>query len=309
MATVHPADVEAVRRFNRFYTQRIGVLEARHLGSRFSLTESRVLYELAQRSDWTASALGQALGLDAGYLSRTLTAFARDGLVERRRDGKDKRSARLVLTAAGRRAFGPLDGRARDEVGTLLAPLAAGDQGRLVAAMATVAKLLGGRLDLDGAVPAIREQRPGDLGWVVERHGALYAEEYGWNVEFEALVADIVARFGQAHDAERERAFIAEHDGVRAGSIFVVKKSATVAQLRLLLVEPWARGSGLGARLVDVALRFAREAGYKRMTLWTNSVLGAARRLYERAGFVLVGEEPHQAFGHALTSQTWQRPL
>jgi DNA-binding MarR family transcriptional regulator/GNAT superfamily N-acetyltransferase len=308
MATELQARVEAVRQFNRFYTQKIGVLEAKLLHSRFSLTEVRLLYELAQRDDWTATALGQALGLDAGYLSRMLAAFVRRGLVARRRDAVDLRQARLSLSLAGRRALAPLEEQARAEVAAFLEPLPPPTQARVVAAMGEVAALLGGT---ETRAPAfvLREPRPGDLGWVVQRHGALYAAEYGWNQEFEALVADIVGRFGRGHDPARERAFIAERDGVNVGCAFVVAGGKTVARLRLVLVEPSARGLGLGARLVDECLRFAAAAGYRRMTLWTNSVLTAARHVYERAGFVLVAEEAHRSFGHELSAQTWTLAL
>ncbi|MDB4968888.1 MAG: MarR family transcriptional regulator [Myxococcales bacterium] len=303
--------VEAVRRFNRFYTQKIGVLEERLQGSRFSLTEVRVLWELAHGEARTATALGQTLAIDAGYLSRILSRFERERLVTRAPAAADRRRSLLGLTAAGRRAFAPLDAGARREVTALLEPLGAAERQRLVEAMRTVEALLGGAAPADAATTelVLRPPRPGDLGWVVQRHGALYAEEYRWNAEFEALVAGIVARFAHKHDATRERCWIAERDGQNAGCVFVVAKSKLVAQLRLLLVEPSARGHGLGARLIDECVRFARDAGYRELTLWTNSVLHAARRLYERGGFTLVAEEGHHSFGTTLMGQSWSRRL
>jgi DNA-binding MarR family transcriptional regulator/GNAT superfamily N-acetyltransferase len=308
------ARVDEVRRFNRFYTQKIGVLEEGLLRSRFSLTEVRVLWELANGRAFTATALGQTLGLDAGYLSRILAGFERRKLIRRAPNAEDRRQSWLTLTAAGEKAFEPLDTGARKQVAALLEPLKPRQRERLVEAMRAIEELLGGELPTAAAnrtnVPAVlRELRPGDLGWVVQRHGALYAEEYAWNEEFEALVAEIVAGFARTRDRARERCFIAEHDGHNVGCVFVVQKSKLVAQLRLLLVEPTARGLGLGARLVDECVRFARGAGYREMTLWTNSVLHAARRVYEQAGFTLVEEEAHHSFGHDLVGQNWSRRL
>jgi DNA-binding MarR family transcriptional regulator/N-acetylglutamate synthase-like GNAT family acetyltransferase len=295
--------VEEVRRFNRFYTQKIGVLDEGLLRSRFSLTEVRVLYELA-RGAATAKELGERLALDAGYLSRMIHAFGRRGLVARGPAGRDGRTRPLQLTPAGRRAFAPLDERARQQVAAWLAPLGAAEQARLVAAMRTVELLLGG-LRAEARSYLLRAPRAGDLGWVVERHGALYAVEYGWNVEFEALVAGIVADF----DAQHDRSWIAELDGERVGCVFVVHQSKTVARLRLLLVEPQARGLGIGARLVEECVRHARHAGYRRLDLWTNDVLHSARRIYERAGFRLVRERRHHSYGHDLVAQDWSLTL
>jgi DNA-binding MarR family transcriptional regulator/predicted N-acetyltransferase YhbS len=305
-ATRHTDDrVAAMRRFSRFYTRRIGVLQARFLDSPFSLAEARVLYELAQRARPTASELGQALGLDAGYLSRILAGFESRGLLGRRPSPSDGRRSLLRLTAKGRRAFASLDRRSRDETAALLAPLAAGEQGRLVGALQTVERLLGGVPVAAGGPYVLRSLRPGDIGWVVHRHAVLYAREYGWDERFEALVAGIAAKFIAGHDPARERCWIAERDGEIVGSVLLVRQSRTVAKLRLLLVEPAARGHGIGARLVDECIRFARQAGYRRIMLWTNDVLAAARRLYEKAGFRLLRAEPHHSFGHDLVGETW----
>lgn len=298
--------VAAVRRFNRFYTSRIGVLH--YLGGEFSLAEVRVLYELAHRVDPpTATELCRELGVDAGYLSRLLRGFERRRLITRRRSSVDGRRSHVALTAAGRAAFAPLGARSHDEVVALLTPLAEADQQRLVEAMHTIEGVLGG----DDRTPpfTLRPHRPGDMGWVVQRHGALYAEEFGWDERFEALVATIVARFIERHDPARERCWIAEKDGARIGSVFLVRRSKTVAQLRLLLVEPKARGLGVGTRLVAECERFAREAGYRMIVLWTNSVLLAARRIYEAAGYRLTHTEPHTSFGHDLVGETWEKTL
>jgi DNA-binding MarR family transcriptional regulator/GNAT superfamily N-acetyltransferase len=298
--------VAAVRRFNRFYTSRIGVLH--YLGSDFSLAEVRVLYELAHRADPpTATELCRELGVDAGYLSRLLRGFERRRLITRTRSDVDGRRSHVALTAAGRAAFAPLGARSHDEIAALLAPLAEPDQQRLIEAMQTIEGILGGR---DRTPPVtLRPHRPGDMGWVVQRHGALYAEEYGWDERFEALVAGIVARFIERYDAARERCWIAEKDGERVGSVFLVHRSATVAQLRLLLVEPSARGLGVGTRLVAECERFAREVGYRSIVLWTNSVLTAARRIYEAAGYHLTKKERHTSFGHDLVGETWEKRL
>jgi len=298
--------VAAVRRFNRFYTSKIGVLH--YLGSDFSLGEVRVLYELAHRADPpTASELCRELGVDAGYLSRLLRGFERRRLITRTRSDSDGRRSHLALTAAGRAAFAPLGARSHDEIARLLTPLAEPDQRRLVEAMATIEGVLGGA---DRTPPfTLRPHRPGDMGWVVQRHGAVYAQEFGWDERFEALVATIVAKFIERHDAARERCWIAEKDGERIGSVFVVKRSATVAQLRLLLVEPAARGLGVGKHLVAECERFARAAGYRTITLWTNSVLVAARRVYEAAGYRLTNKERHTSFGHDLVGETWEKSL
>jgi DNA-binding MarR family transcriptional regulator/GNAT superfamily N-acetyltransferase len=300
--------VAAARRFNRFYTRKIGVLHEGAYHSPFSLTQVRVLYELAQRDRPTATELGRELGLDAGYLSRILQGFEKRGLVAKTRSPDDGRQSHLALTALGRKVFAPLNARSHDEVAALLAPLSAGDQGRLIGAMRMIERLLG-----DGALPQrsplLRPPQPGDLGWVVHRHGAVYAQEYGYDESFEALVAEIVAHFVQHYDAKRERCWIADLDGEIVGCVFLVKKSATVAKLRLLLVEPAARGLGLGTRLVHECVRFARESGYRKITLWTQSELTAARRLYEKAGFRLTRKTRHHSFGRDLVAETWDLAL
>jgi DNA-binding MarR family transcriptional regulator/GNAT superfamily N-acetyltransferase len=308
MPEVAPDRVAAVRRFNRFYTRRIGVLQEGLLKSPFSLAEVRVLFELAQRTGLTASDLASELSLDPGYLSRILARFIRTGLVARRRAAKDARVHELALTAKGRAAFGPLDRRSQREVAAMLAPLADVAQERLVGAMAAIATLLGEAPETPSTC-ILRAHRPGDMGWVVERHGALYAQEYGWDERFEGLVAQIVSQFIGSFDPQCERCWIAEHDGQRVGSVFVVRKSATVAKLRLLLVDPTARGSGLGRQLVDACIAFATHAGYRTLTLWTQSSLKAARHIYETAGFRLLAEEPHTSFGHDLVGETWSLAL
>ena len=300
--------VAAVRSFNRFYTRVIGLLHEGYLASPFSLTEVRVLYELAHRERATASQLGRELGLDAGYLSRILHRFGERGLVDRQPSEVDGRRSILRLSEAGQEAFAPLNARSDAEIGALLWGLADGEQERLVEAMRTVERLLGDRRD--PAEPyLLRPHRPGDMGWVVHRHGVLYAREYGWDETFEALVASIVAQFVEQLDPARERCWIAERDGQILGSVFVVKASETVARLRLLLVEPEARGLGLGARLVQECIAFSRAAGYRTLTLWTNSVLIAARRIYEKAGFRLVASESHRSFGQDLVGEHWELDL
>ena len=300
--------VETARRFNRFYTRKIGVLHEGAYRSPFSLTEVRVLYELAHRDQATATALGRDLGLDAGYLSRILRGFERRGLVSKTRSPADGRQSHLSLTVQGRKVFAPLNARSHDEVAAMLGGLSAAQQARLVGAMRTMEGLLGG-LSEPPAPYRLRPPQPGDLGWVVHRHGAVYAQEYGYNEQFEALVAEIVAHFVQRYNAIRARCWIAEQDGEVVGSVFLVERSKTVAQLRLLLVEPQARGSGLGTRLVDECVRFARAAGYRKIMLWTQSELRAARRLYQAAGFRVVGKEKNHSFGKDLVSETWELEL
>jgi DNA-binding MarR family transcriptional regulator/GNAT superfamily N-acetyltransferase len=300
--------VAAVRRFNRFWTRRIGVLREGYLESSFSLTEVRVLYELAHRRETTASELGKVLGLDAGYLSRILRGFEGGGLIDKRPSEADGRRSLLRLTERGREAFTPLDARARDDIGVMLGGLSTAEQDRLVGAMRAIEGLLGTRLE-HGAPYLLRPHQPGDMGWVVHRHGVLYAQEYGWDERFEALVARIVADFVDTYDPAKERCWIAEIDGESVGCVFCVKASDTVAKLRLLLVEPRARGLGLGTRLVEECIRFTRGRGYEKLTLWTNSVLDAARHIYEEHGFVLVEEEEHHSFGHDLVGQNWELAL
>jgi DNA-binding MarR family transcriptional regulator/GNAT superfamily N-acetyltransferase len=275
---------EIVRSFNRFYTKRIHVLQEGILDSPLSLTEARVLFELAQRENPTATDLLTALALDPGYLSRILDAFVRQGLVSKK-PGSDRRQRNLSLTKAGRRTFESLDRKSHREAAAMLAKLSEPDQSHLIAAMKSIESIL------EPKPPApymLRSHRPGDIGWITHRHGVLYAQEYGWDEKFEALVAGIAAKFVENFDPQRERCWIAEQDGNIVGSITLVKKSATVAKLRLLYVEPSTRGSGIGSRLVQECIRFAREAGYRKITLWTNRILLAARRIYEREGFRLV---------------------
>lgn len=300
--------IAAVRRFNRFYTRQIGLLQDGYLDSSFSLTQVRVLYELAQGETTTASELSRELGLDAGYLSRILSGFERIGLIAREPARDDARRSMLRLTQQGREAFAPLEARSHQEIGALLGKLSEADQGRVVEAMGQIEELLGARPE--PKVPYIlRPHQPGDMGWVVHRHGVLYAREYGWDEHFEALVASIVAQFIEQYDPRRERCWIAERDGQPVGSVFVVKASDSVAKLRLLLVEPEARGLGIGRRLVDECVRFARSVGYRKITLWTNSVLVAARHIYEQAGFRLIESEPHHSFGHDLVGENWELEL
>ena len=299
---------EAVRHFNRFFTRQTGLLNEGLLESPFSLTEARVLFELAHRDEPTARELGRELGLDAGYLSRLLRSFRHRGLVARRTSDADGRRSLLQLTPAGKRAFATLDARSARNVASLLGAMSETEQQRLVAAMRLVESLLGGR-SKEQAPYLLRPPRAGDFGWVIHRHGALYALEYGWDERFEALVASIVAQFAEKNDPKRERCFIAERDGETVGSVFLVKRSATVAQLRLLLVEPRARSLGIGSRLVKECIAFARQSGYRRMTLWTNSILESARHLYEREGFRKVSQERHRSFGHELVGQNWDLAL
>lgn len=303
------SQVAAVRAFNRFYTHKIGILDDGLLASRYSLTEVRVLWELANRGEATATELRAALDLDAGYLSRMLALFERRRLVTRQTARGDQRRVLLRLTARGKREFNALDVRSADQIEALLRPLGVDGRRALVASMQKIASLLGDQSTPPSASFSVRGPEAGDLGWIVHRHGVLYAQEYGWDARFEGLVAEIVARFAAVDDAKRQRCFIAERDGAIVGSVLCVGQTRTVAKLRLLLVEPSARGLGIGARLIDECIAFARAAGYRRLELWTNSVLTAARRLYERAGFVLVHEAPHRSFGARLVGQTFRLTL
>lgn len=305
-ATAH---IKAVRGFNRFYTQRIGVLDP-YLGSEFSLTEVRVLYELAHRDQPTATELGRDLSLDAGYLSRILRRFEGKGWLARVPSPADARQSLLKLTEAGHAAFAPLQQQSRDEAAALLAALAPDEQHKVVSAMTTVQRLLAGPDEAAATrTVLLRDPQPGDMGWVVQQHGEIYAREYGWNSEFEALVADIAGKYLKHHRPDCEKCWIAELDGERVGAVFVVRKSATVAQLRMLILTPGARGLGLGGRLSDECIAFARAKGYKKMVLWTNSCLTAARAIYAKRGFALVKSEPYQGFGHDLVGETWELKL
>jgi DNA-binding MarR family transcriptional regulator/predicted N-acetyltransferase YhbS len=300
--------VDDVRGFNRFYTRVLGLLRPDLAGSAFGLTEARVLFELAHGDEVAVSDLRRELDLDAGYLSRILSGFTAAGLVARSQSASDGRRQVVRLTTDGQRAFAELDQLQAGAIDALLAPLDEAQRSELVAAMGQIRRVLDGQPRRAGLV--LRAPEPGDLGWVVERHGARYAAEYGWDTTFEALVARIVADFAERHDIKREAAWIAELDGERVGCVFCTGADAAgAAQLRLLLVEPSARGSGVGTRLVDECLRFAKRSGYTRITLWTNDVLVAARRIYERAGFVCDRREPHHSFGHDLVGEYWSRDL
>lgn len=296
---------ETVRRFNRFYTRQIGVLHEHLLDSAFSLTEVRILYELAHRDDVTSTDLCKELGLNAGYLSRVITGFEKKGLIRKKRSTDDARVSRLELTAKGRKTFAPLNDASRDEVMAMLKKLSEPEQCQLVDAMGQITELLG--QPQPGYV--LRDPQPGDLGWIIHRQSVLYAQEYGWNNEFEALVAEIIAKYVHDFDPKSERCWIAEKNGKVVGSVFVVRQDDTTAKLRLLYVDPAARGLGIGGRLVDECLRHARLVGYKRIVLWTNSVLTGARRIYDRAGFELVEEESHHSFGKDLIGQVLARDL
>jgi DNA-binding MarR family transcriptional regulator/GNAT superfamily N-acetyltransferase len=300
--------INAVRQFNRFYTQKIGVLAEGLARSSFSLAQARVLYELAHRNSPTAKELANDLGMDPGYLSRILSDFQSKGLIVREPSPRDGRVMHLTLTPAGREAFAPLNQRSQEEMAALLAPLSETQQERLVQALRTVQALLSSRTETQ-ATYVLRPHRPGDLGWIISRHGALYAQEYGWNQEFEALVAEIAAKFLKEFDPAAARCWIAEREGEKVGSVLVVRESETTAKLRLLLVEPSARGIGIGGRMVEECIGFARVAGYRKLTLWTNSVLTAARRIYEAKGFTLVKSEPHRSFGHDLVGEYWELGL
>jgi DNA-binding MarR family transcriptional regulator/GNAT superfamily N-acetyltransferase len=306
--TVSDRQIGTVRRFTRFYTRQIGLLDEGLLRSEFSLTEARVLYELAQRDGLSAADLGRELGLDAGYLSRILKRFAARGLVARSPSKNDGRQAMLVLTDAGHTAFEPLNQASHAEVEAMLGRLSMGKREMLVNAMTTIERLLGANLEPE--IPYIlRPHQPGDIGWIIHRQGLLYSQEYGWDETFEALVAEIAASFVKTINPKCERCWIAEREGAIVGSVFLVRQSDEMAKLRLLYVEPSARGLGTGRRLVDECVRFAKARGYATLTLWTNDVLVSARGIYEAAGFRLVKEERHHSFGKDLVGQNWDLAL
>lgn len=299
--------IAAVRRFNRRYTRTIGALREGLLDSRFSLAEARVLYELAHRSETNATELIHELDIDAGYLSRILRRFEHDRLIRRNTAANDRRQSVVSITRAGREAFAPLEERAREQVRELLAAVPDQGQAAMVAAMGRIETLLPGE---QRASPwLLREPHAGDIGWVISRHGALYSEEYGYDHRFEALVAKVAGGFLESHDPVRERCWIAERDGVNIGSVFLVREGDELARLRLLIVEPAARGLGVGKRLVDECISFARGAGYRRITLWTNDVLKAARGIYAAAGFRMVSSEPDDDFGPRIVSEDWELDL
>jgi len=312
MTAAETADerIAAVRRFNRYYTRQIGVLRKTFLDSPYSLGEARVLYEIASRGAPTASDIARSLDLDPGYLSRVLRNFERRGFIRKRTSAKDGRQSNLTLTPRGQKSFLPLDARSQRNTADMLSKLAPAEQARLIAAMATIETLLGA--DQDAAPQRhyiLRPPRPGDFGWIVKRNAELYAQDYGWREPFEGVCAQIVADFVNKHDANRERGWIAEIDGENVGAVMLASDGDGAARLRLLLVEPKARGFGIGARLVDEAVRFARAAGYRKMTLWTHSVLTAARHIYQKAGFTLMRSEEHQDWGQPVVSEHWDLEL
>ena len=300
--------IAAIRHFNRFYTRQLGVLRRNYLGSPYSLGEMRVLYELAHGGARTASDIGRALDLDAGYLSRVLRKFEKRGLIARETSAADARQSLLTLTARGRKTFAPFDKRSQDYVQEMLENLDDEKQGRMVAAMQTIEALLGGTAPAARSYK-LREPRHGEFGWIVTRHAELYAQEYGWGDPFEGLCAQIVADFVNNYDVSRERCWIADMGGEPVGCVMLVKDSAEVARLRLLLVDPKARGLGVGARLVDECVKFAREAGYRKVTLWTHSVLTAARHIYEKAGFTLTASEKRHSWGRDVVAEFWDLEL
>lgn len=307
MTKPSPSHVATVREFSRFYTRRLGTLDEGLLDTPWTLTEARVVFELAQAPSTDMAALRATLAIDSGYLSRLLAKFDAAGLIARSASAIDARRQSLSLTTAGRKLFRTLDERSNRQVARLLEPLTGPARESLVGAMHAVMR------GLDGpprpAIVELRGLRPGDLGWVVQRHGEIYAREYGWTMAFEALVARIMADYLDQHEPGRENAWVAEIDGRRAGCVLCVRKDDETAQLRVLLVEAWARGQGLGARLVDACIRFARDSGYRRLVLWTNDVLGSARKIYQAAGFELVSEEHHHSFGKDLVGQYWELRL
>lgn len=300
--------ISAVRHFNRFFTRQIGVLREGLLHSPFSLTEARVIFELANRDNLTASVLGSELGLDGGYLSRILKKLEQQDLIEKTRSDSDGRQRLISLTQEGQDAFSLLDSRSKEEIAEMLDELNESDQHRLINAMQTIESILGHALKY--AEPFyLRHHRSGDMGWVIQQHGLVYRQAYGWDESFEALVAQICADFINNYDAQKEQCWIAETQGEQVGSVFCVKASEDIAKLRLLLVVPSARSLGLGTRLVEECIRFAKQAGYGKLTLWTNDVLVEAKRIYVRKGFKLVEEEKHHSFGHDLVGQNWDLVL
>jgi len=301
------ARIAAVRRFSRFYTRQLGLLRENLVDTRFSLTESRVLYELAHRETVTASELAADLNLDHGYLSRILRRFGEDGILKKVRAPDDARQSVISITAKGRKAFAPLNKNSHDQIAAMLEKLGTAEQQRVTGAMAAIESLLDAAPS--GSPIVLRPHEPGDMGWVTSAHGAIYAQEYGWDITFEALVGKITAEFIENFDPKRERCWIAELDGERVGSVFVVAKSDKIAKLRLLILDKRARGLGLGRRLVEECLRFAKNAGYSSMTLWTQSILTAAREIYRQAGFRMTAAEPNHSFGVDLISETWDIDL
>ena len=302
------SQIAAIRGFSRFYTSKLGIIEPKLLDSPWTLQEARIIYEVAARGSCTATDLVRVLGLDAGFLSRTLQALQRRQIVARKPSKADRRITELALTAKGRAAFAELDNRSRSVVAALLEKMDDGDRAAVVDAMAVIKHTLGPQAEKPRGFQ-LRSHRPGDIGWVVSRHGTIYAQEYGWDISFEALVAEITAQFIKSYDPSREHCWIAEVDGEPVGSIFLVNGSDEVAKLRLLIVDKKARGLGVGRALTEQCIRFARDAGYTSITLWTQSILVAARKIYQDAGFVLVATEPHRSFGQSLIGETWELQL
>lgn len=302
--------VNAIRHFNRFMTRQIGALREGLLHSTFSLTESRILFEIANSEHPTASNLTHDLGLDAGYVSRILARFEEKGLVQKERSPKDARQRILKLTPEGEKEFSKLNERSTNEITELLEDLSEGEQQQLVNAMKTVEGLIRKQESLKFSGPYfLRQHEPGDMGWVVHKHGLLYSQEYGWDESFEALVSQIATDFIKQYNPKRERSWIAEMNGEIVGSIFVVEGSEDTAKIRLLIVDPKARGLGLGSQLVEECIQFSKRVGYKKLVLWTNSILKEARHIYQKKGFKLVNEEKHHSFGHDLIGETWELPL
>lgn len=301
--------IASVRRFNRFYTKHIGVLNEGLLESPFTLTEARIIYELANREKTTATEMAGELAMDAGYLSRTLRTLETKKLITRKPSPNDARQSLLSLTAKGRTEFESLDNLSRNQIEEILNDLSPADRKRLLSAMKLIETMLAKTSEEQAYSYILRQPEPGDMGWVVQSNGTLYAQEYGWDENYEALVAEIVADFVKNFDPKKERCWIAEKDGENVGSVFLVRESDDVAKLRLLIVDPRARGLGIGKRLVDECTRFARRVGYKKITLWTNNVLLAARSIYQKAGYELVKSESHHSFGHDLVGETWELKL
>ena len=298
-------EVDAYRAFNRFYTRQIGLLNRTYLNSEFSLTQARILFEIAQREECNASDLIDALGMDAGYVSRNITAFEKDGILRRIQSDQDSRERWIKFTPKGKKLFGTLNERTDEEAQSQLDKLSRENRERLLHGMRTIQTVLKpSSHDLTGVT--LRTHRPGDIGWITYRHGIFYSEEYGWDETFEALVADILVKFVNKHDPDRERIWIAELDGERVGSVMIVDAGNDIAQLRLLLVEPWTRGRKIGKLLVDECTRYSREKGYKKIKLWTQANLAAARSLYQKTGYQLVEEKAHHSFGHDLVSEVWE---
>lgn len=300
--------IAEVRAFNRFYTRWVGALDRHHLGTSFSLAEARVLYEIANKPGLLARDIIRQLGLDAGYLSRLLKRFVSDGLIQREA-AADGRAAALRPTVVGLTIFEELDRKAAERIGDAIADLNEQERSKLAAAMGLITHLTSKESAKEAGKVVLREPRSGDYGWAIERHGVLYEAEFGWGTQFEGLVAELFGKFAMSHDPARERCWIAELDGERVGCVFVVEREPTVAQLRCLLVEPKARGRGVGAALVNECISFARDAGYERMMLWTNKGLNSARKIYESVGFKLVEEQPHEEFGVPLVGQNWEMAL